>query len=243
MIEKDMRVARFKVSGGLPLMRVRISDQKMKDVLCLINSIPLPQKSSELFPERQVSSVPVISHRTKGLLGTSLLLDGVESGSIDEINDDVMLTEASSTPQVTANEEIDVTLTDSEEETDSWRKLSIEKMDILILEHVKTHLESRSTLGHSRSPWSQDSSSHTGESQDPRNCSRISTMMQPLRQNAAEGVDLPVDEYATVASEVMEVVFPMEHLHLTPAALFLLPELQSLAISLLRPQGSHYDRQ
>ncbi|KAK2490393.1 hypothetical protein MC885_010564 [Smutsia gigantea] len=81
MIEKDVRMAKFKVSGGLPLMHVRISDQKMKDVLCLINSIPLPQKSSELFPERQVSSIPVISHRTKGLLGTSLLLNGVESES------------------------------------------------------------------------------------------------------------------------------------------------------------------
>jgi hypothetical protein len=35
-------------------MHVRISDQKMKDVLCLINSIPLPQKSPALPPERQV---------------------------------------------------------------------------------------------------------------------------------------------------------------------------------------------
>ncbi|KAK2500875.1 hypothetical protein MC885_011971 [Smutsia gigantea] len=56
MIEKDVRTARSKVSGGLPLMHVRISDQKMKDALCLINSIPLPQKSSELFPERQDDS-------------------------------------------------------------------------------------------------------------------------------------------------------------------------------------------
>ncbi|XP_036860152.2 intermembrane lipid transfer protein VPS13C isoform X2 [Manis javanica] len=87
MIEKDVRMARFKVSGGLPLMHVRISDQKMKDMLCLMNSIPLPQKSSELFPERQVASIPVISHRTKGLLGTSLLLDGVESESDDEYFD------------------------------------------------------------------------------------------------------------------------------------------------------------
>uniref|UniRef100_A0A8C0XIW0 Vacuolar protein sorting 13 homolog C n=1 Tax=Castor canadensis TaxID=51338 RepID=A0A8C0XIW0_CASCN len=54
MVEKDVRMARFKVSGGLPLMHVRISDQKMKDVLCLINSIPLPQKSPALPPERQV---------------------------------------------------------------------------------------------------------------------------------------------------------------------------------------------
>ncbi|XP_039076232.1 vacuolar protein sorting-associated protein 13C isoform X2 [Hyaena hyaena] len=87
MVEKDVRMARLKVSGGLPLMHVRISDQKMKDVLCLINSIPLPQKSSQQSPERQVSSIPVISDRTKDLLTTSLLLDGVESESDDEYFD------------------------------------------------------------------------------------------------------------------------------------------------------------
>ncbi|XP_048075779.1 intermembrane lipid transfer protein VPS13C isoform X2 [Ursus arctos] len=87
MVEKDIRMARLKVSGGLPLVHVRISDQKMKDVLCLINSIPLPQKSSAQSPERQVSSIPIISDRTKDLLGTSLLLDGVESESDDEYFD------------------------------------------------------------------------------------------------------------------------------------------------------------
>uniref|UniRef100_A0A8C4PJ18 Vacuolar protein sorting 13 homolog C n=1 Tax=Equus asinus asinus TaxID=83772 RepID=A0A8C4PJ18_EQUAS len=87
MVEKDIRMARFKVSGGLPLMHVRISDKKMRDVLCLINSIPLPQISSAPSPERQVSSIPIISDRTKGLLGTSLLLDGVESESDDEYFD------------------------------------------------------------------------------------------------------------------------------------------------------------
>lgn len=56
------------------------------------------------------------------------------------------------------------------------------------------HLRSRSTLGHSRSHWSQGSSSHTGRPQEPRNRSRISTVIQPLRQNAAEVVDLTVDE-------------------------------------------------
>uniref|UniRef100_A0A8C4LD24 Vacuolar protein sorting 13 homolog C n=1 Tax=Equus asinus asinus TaxID=83772 RepID=A0A8C4LD24_EQUAS len=55
MVEKDIRMARFKVSGGLPLMHVRISDKKMRDVLCLINSIPLPQISSAPSPERQVN--------------------------------------------------------------------------------------------------------------------------------------------------------------------------------------------
>ncbi|XP_069901006.1 intermembrane lipid transfer protein VPS13C isoform X2 [Globicephala melas] len=86
MVEKDIRMARFKVSGGLPLMHVRISDQKMKDMLHLINSIPLPQKSSAQSPERQVSSIPITTASTKGLLGTPLLLDGVESG--EEESDD-----------------------------------------------------------------------------------------------------------------------------------------------------------
>ncbi|CAI9176855.1 unnamed protein product [Rangifer tarandus platyrhynchus] len=87
MVEKDIRMARFKLSGGLPLMHVRISDQKMKDVLCLINSIPLPQKSSAPSPEKQVPSVPVIPTRTKGLLGAPLLLGGIESESDDEYFD------------------------------------------------------------------------------------------------------------------------------------------------------------
>ncbi|XP_037689727.1 vacuolar protein sorting-associated protein 13C isoform X2 [Choloepus didactylus] len=87
MVEKDIRMARFKVSGGLPLMHVRISDQKIKDMLHLINSIPLPQRSPAQSPEKQVSSVPVISYGTKGLLGASLLLDGVESESDDEYFD------------------------------------------------------------------------------------------------------------------------------------------------------------
>ncbi|EPY83065.1 G2/mitotic-specific cyclin-B2 [Camelus ferus] len=96
----------------------------------------------------------------------------VPSGSIDE---DVVVIEASSTPQVTANEEINVTSTDSE-------------VEIV-------------TVGESyRSHWSQGSSSHTSRPQEPRNRSRISTVIQPLRQNAAEVVDLTVDEDAVPVS-------------------------------------------
>uniref|UniRef100_A0A670ZC06 Vacuolar protein sorting 13 homolog C n=1 Tax=Pseudonaja textilis TaxID=8673 RepID=A0A670ZC06_PSETE len=51
MVEKDVRMAKFKVSGGLPLVHLRISDQKIKGVLELIDSIPLPQK-----PEVSLSS-------------------------------------------------------------------------------------------------------------------------------------------------------------------------------------------
>ncbi|XP_016283347.1 E3 ubiquitin-protein ligase Arkadia isoform X2 [Monodelphis domestica] len=99
----------------------------------------------------------------------------IPSGNIDE---DVVVIEASSTPQVTANEEINVTSTDSEVE----------------IVTVGESYRSRSSVGHSRSHWSQGSNSHTTRSQEPRNRSRLSTVIQPLRQNAAEVVDLTVDE-------------------------------------------------
>lgn len=59
---------------------------------------------------------------------------------------------------------------------------------------VSPFLRSRSTLGHTRSHWGQSSSSHATRPQEQRNRSRISTVIQPLRQNAAEVVDLTVDE-------------------------------------------------
>ncbi|XP_027707786.1 vacuolar protein sorting-associated protein 13C [Vombatus ursinus] len=87
MVEKDIRMARFKVSGGLPLMHVRLSDQKMKNVLDLIHSIPMPTRSDVPSPERKVAAIPIISDGTKRLLTTSLLLEEVESESDDEYFD------------------------------------------------------------------------------------------------------------------------------------------------------------
>lgn len=58
-------------------------------------------------------------------------------------------------------------------------------------------LRSRSSLGHSRSHWGQSSSSQSGRSQEHRSRSRVSTVIQPLRQNATEVVDLTVDEDGT----------------------------------------------
>ncbi|XP_076012416.1 intermembrane lipid transfer protein VPS13C isoform X2 [Genypterus blacodes] len=46
MVEKDARMARFKVSGELPLLHVKMSDQKIQGVLGLIDSIPLPRMGS-----------------------------------------------------------------------------------------------------------------------------------------------------------------------------------------------------
>ncbi|XP_046898786.1 vacuolar protein sorting-associated protein 13C isoform X4 [Hypomesus transpacificus] len=46
MVDNDARMARFKVSGELPLLHVKISDQKIQGVLDLVNSIPLPLMGS-----------------------------------------------------------------------------------------------------------------------------------------------------------------------------------------------------
>ncbi|XP_059386008.1 intermembrane lipid transfer protein VPS13C isoform X5 [Carassius carassius] len=46
MVDKDSRMPRFKVSGELPLLHVKISDQKIQGVLELVDSVPLPQTTS-----------------------------------------------------------------------------------------------------------------------------------------------------------------------------------------------------
>nr|XP_036876900.1 E3 ubiquitin-protein ligase Arkadia [Manis javanica] len=156
-----------------------LMQRKKREVLARRKYALLPSSSSS--SENDLSSESSSSSSTEG---EDLFVSAAEnhqnnpavpSGSIDE---DVVVIEASSTPQVTANEEINVTSTDSEVE----------------IVTVGESYRSRSTLGHSRSPWSQGSSSHTSRPQEPRNRSRISTVIQPLRQNAAEVVDLTVDE-------------------------------------------------
>uniref|UniRef100_A0A8C8RP73 Vacuolar protein sorting-associated protein 13C n=1 Tax=Pelusios castaneus TaxID=367368 RepID=A0A8C8RP73_9SAUR len=81
MVEKDIRMAKFKVSGGLPLVHVRLSDQKIKGIFDLIDSIPFPQTSTMSVPSTKVAAIPLIAGARKGLLDTSILLEGVESES------------------------------------------------------------------------------------------------------------------------------------------------------------------
>ncbi|XP_057687082.1 vacuolar protein sorting-associated protein 13A isoform X2 [Corythoichthys intestinalis] len=45
MVVKDSRMAKFKLSGKLPLLSLRISDVKLRNVLELVDSIPFPQSS------------------------------------------------------------------------------------------------------------------------------------------------------------------------------------------------------
>uniref|UniRef100_A0A8C9TBJ3 Vacuolar protein sorting 13 homolog C n=1 Tax=Scleropages formosus TaxID=113540 RepID=A0A8C9TBJ3_SCLFO len=57
MVDKDARMPRLKLSGELPLLHVKISDQKLHGVLDLVNSIPLPQMvSTPTTPTKKVSS-------------------------------------------------------------------------------------------------------------------------------------------------------------------------------------------
>ncbi|KAG2470661.1 E3 ubiquitin-protein ligase Arkadia isoform X2 [Polypterus senegalus] len=102
-------------------------------------------------------------------------ITAVTTGSIDE---DVVVIESTPAAPATANEEINVTSsTDSEVE----------------IVTVGDSCRSRSSTSHSRSHWVSSSSSQN-RPQEQRNRSRISTVIQPLRQNAAEVVDLTVDE-------------------------------------------------
>ncbi|KAI6078067.1 E3 ubiquitin-protein ligase Arkadia [Aix galericulata] len=157
-----------------------LMQRKKREVLARRKYALLPSSSSS--SENDLSSESSSSSSTEGEEDLFVSTGenhqnntAVPSGSIDE---DVVVIEASSTPQVTANEEINVTSTDSEVE----------------IVTVGESYRSRSTLGHSRSHWGQSSSSHAARPQEQRNRSRISTVIQPLRQNAAEVVDLTVDE-------------------------------------------------
>ncbi|XP_060115875.1 intermembrane lipid transfer protein VPS13C isoform X1 [Heteronotia binoei] len=96
MVEKDIRMAKFKVSGELPLVHLRISDQKIKGVFELIDSIPLPQKPVVSASSAKTPVISVISENRNGFLGTSLLLEGVESESEEEYFD---ATECSKSPE------------------------------------------------------------------------------------------------------------------------------------------------
>ncbi|XP_053573506.1 E3 ubiquitin-protein ligase Arkadia isoform X2 [Bombina bombina] len=157
-----------------------LMQRKKREVLARQKYALLPSSSSS--SENDLSSDSASSSSTEGeedmfvssgenhQNGTTL-----PSGSIDE---DVVVIEASSTPQVPNNEEINVTSTDSEVE----------------IVTVGETYRSRSALGHTRSHWSQSSNSQSGRQQEQRSRSRVSTVIQPLRQNATEVVDLTVDE-------------------------------------------------
>ncbi|KAM5292059.1 E3 ubiquitin-protein ligase Arkadia isoform 4-T4 [Ctenodactylus gundi] len=157
-----------------------LMQRKKREVLARRKYALLPSSSSS--SENDLSSESSSSSSTEGeedlFVSASENHPGSTAAPSGNIDEDVVVIETSFTPQVTANEEINVTSTDSEVE----------------IVTVGESYRSRSTLGHSRSHWSQGPGSHPGRQQEPRSRSRVSTVIQPLRQSAAEVVDLTVDE-------------------------------------------------
>ncbi|XP_053320973.1 intermembrane lipid transfer protein VPS13C isoform X2 [Spea bombifrons] len=77
MVERDSRMPRFKVSGELPLLHMKISDKKIQEVLALVDSIPLPQKTATT-PTKEKKIINIVPRKPEKLLkqdiGKCLLL-------------------------------------------------------------------------------------------------------------------------------------------------------------------------
>ncbi|XP_053190317.1 intermembrane lipid transfer protein VPS13C [Scomber japonicus] len=99
MVEKDARMPRFKVSGELPLLHVKISDQKIQNMVELVDSIPLPLIGSA--PSTPTEKVPsLVEMRPKVLSLPPALLDAMETDSDEDAS------EKSEDPQRSAPEEL-----------------------------------------------------------------------------------------------------------------------------------------
>ncbi|CAH2273272.1 Hypothetical predicted protein [Pelobates cultripes] len=93
MVERDGRMPRFKVSGELPLLHMRISDQKLKGVFSLLDSIPFPKKTSST-PTTRLKNIPairILTTRPEKLfehdIAKSLTFEEEDSESNDEYFD------------------------------------------------------------------------------------------------------------------------------------------------------------
>ncbi|XP_035272648.1 vacuolar protein sorting-associated protein 13C isoform X5 [Anguilla anguilla] len=100
MVDKDARMPRFKVSGELPLLHVKISDQKIQGVFDLVTSIPLPQMSSTpSTPTGKVLAVPLTEVRPRMLsLDPSALLEVIETDSDEDASERSQGEDAQKTP-------------------------------------------------------------------------------------------------------------------------------------------------
>ncbi|XP_062245681.1 intermembrane lipid transfer protein VPS13C isoform X2 [Platichthys flesus] len=86
MVAKDARMPRFKVSGELPLLHVKISDQKIQNVWELVQSIPLPDMgSSPSTPTEKVRSLADVRPRALSL--PPALLDAMETDSDEDVSE------------------------------------------------------------------------------------------------------------------------------------------------------------
>ncbi|TNN62598.1 Vacuolar protein sorting-associated protein 13A [Liparis tanakae] len=90
MVIKDSRMAKYKMSGELPLLSLRISDVKLRNVLQLVESIPLPESKpvSSSTPKPKQSFTPQLTPRRPLNLAdqrSSLMFESCETISITSL--------------------------------------------------------------------------------------------------------------------------------------------------------------
>ncbi|XP_029916803.1 intermembrane lipid transfer protein VPS13A isoform X3 [Myripristis murdjan] len=95
MVVTDSRMAKFKISGELPLLSLRISDDKVRGVLALIESIPLPESrpaprsaGPHSTPKPKQSFTPQLTPRKPpnvADLRSSLIFESCETISLTSI--------------------------------------------------------------------------------------------------------------------------------------------------------------
>uniref|UniRef100_A0A1A7Y025 Vacuolar protein sorting 13 homolog C n=1 Tax=Iconisemion striatum TaxID=60296 RepID=A0A1A7Y025_9TELE len=86
MVDKDVRMPRFKVSGELPLLHIKISDQKIQNVLELVDSITFPKiDSSPSTPTKKV--LPLVEARPRTASLSPALLTTLDTDSDEDISE------------------------------------------------------------------------------------------------------------------------------------------------------------
>ncbi|XP_070690657.1 intermembrane lipid transfer protein VPS13A [Pempheris klunzingeri] len=94
MVVKDSRMAKYKMFGELPLLSLRISDDKLRNVLALVESIPLPESrpahstGASSTPKPRQSFTPQLTPRRPLNLAdqrSSLLFESCETISITSL--------------------------------------------------------------------------------------------------------------------------------------------------------------
>ncbi|XP_051507279.1 intermembrane lipid transfer protein VPS13C-like isoform X3 [Myxocyprinus asiaticus] len=93
MVDKDSCMPSFKVSGELPLLHIKISDQKIQGVLELVDSIPLPQTTSTppTTPrEKVLDTRPKVFGLDPSVLSYTIESDSNEDTSEKSVDEDTL---------------------------------------------------------------------------------------------------------------------------------------------------------
>ncbi|KAM9764616.1 LOW QUALITY PROTEIN: intermembrane lipid transfer protein VPS13C [Menidia menidia] len=83
MVE-DPRMPRFRVSGELPLIHVKISDQKIRSILELVDSVPLPEPGSTPSTPPGKQAFQFVDARRRAASLPPMLVDAMETDSEED---------------------------------------------------------------------------------------------------------------------------------------------------------------